>query len=217
MALRIEVTDEMKRSFRANGFTTSAGPVVPEVQLATMRAAYDVLYGGHAWYGEKRGLVQVFSAGKLAPGLIADSLFEACNAAAVELLAALDGLHPAFGSDGSAVVPRSSSHTMGCICKPPKTSEFTVINVTSKVPPMYPYLVLIDRQCRWFLGIIQVFSGHFMTRLLVVTGIPLGRGLLIAGGGAAGSDRVLGVAGNHTSIRLHVLRAGILSPFSQSR
>ena len=149
MALCIEVTEEMKRSFRADGFATSAGPVVAEPQLAVMRAACeshpattfqgsatdclwvadDELYGGHAWYGEKKGLVQFFGAGKLAVGyqaLITDELHEACTTAAVALLEALDGLHPAaFSVAASTVVPRSSPQTMGCICKPAKTSAFT--------------------------------------------------------------------------------------------
>ena len=213
MALCIEVTEEMKRSFRADGFATSAGPVVAEPQLAVMRAACeshpattfqgsatdclwvadDELYGGHAWYGEKKGLVQFFGAGKLAVGyqaLITDELHEACITAAVALLEALDGLHPAG-------VQRSGVH-----------------GGAAELAPDHGLHLQAGENVR-------------------VHRVPPGRSLHTVGGGAAGSDRITSAASNrsgknapsnphHNAIygtltgicwglghRLHVLRAGL--------
>ena len=118
------MTDAMVESLATRGFATSGGPIVAAGALGEMRARYDRLYGGHQ-YGEQRGLVQIFGAGKLEPDLVPPELFAAVNRAAVQLLSRLDGLHPAFHSATSTVVPRTTGQTMGCICKPARTAVMT--------------------------------------------------------------------------------------------
>eukprot|EP01045_Picozoa_sp_COSAG04_P017361 COSAG04_NODE_1530_length_6451_cov_2.039830_3_plen_292_part_00 len=117
------MTDAMRESLATRGFATS-GPIVAAGALGEMRARYDRLMAGHQ-YGGQRGLVQVFGAGKLEPDLVPPELFAAVNRAAVQLLAGLDGVHPAFDSATSTVVPRTTSQTMGCICKPARTAVTT--------------------------------------------------------------------------------------------
>jgi hypothetical protein len=122
---RIVVTEDMKQSFRESGYATTLSSVVDDAELERMRACYDGLYDNHSYGQDKRGLVQIFGAAQLAPDLISQELFERANHAAVEMLAALDGIHPAYHSSTSQVQTRSATNTMGCICKPALTSEFT--------------------------------------------------------------------------------------------
>ena len=122
---RIVVTEEMKQSFRENGYATTLRPVVHDDELERMRTCYDGLYGNRTCGQGQRGLVQIFGAAQLAPDLISQELFEQANNAAVELLVALDGVHPTYHSSSSQVQTRSATNTMGCICKPARTSEFT--------------------------------------------------------------------------------------------
>ena len=122
---RIVVAEEMKQSFRENGYATTIRPVVNDDELERMRTCYDGLYSSQNCEQVQRGLVQIFGAAQLAPDLISQELFDRVNDAAVELLAALDGVHPAYHSSSSQVQTRSATNTMGCICKPALTSEFT--------------------------------------------------------------------------------------------
>lgn len=125
---KIVVTEDMKQSFRERGYATTLGAVVGDHELERMRACYDDLYDSHSYsdgQDKHSGLVQIFGAAQLAPDLISHELFERANHAAVELLAALDGVHPAYHSSTPQLQTRTSVHTMGCICKPALTSEFT--------------------------------------------------------------------------------------------
>jgi hypothetical protein len=121
----------LARDAGRDGFATAPSPAVSGPALEAMRERYDELYGHHHGYGSTypgTGLVQIFGAGKLAPELIDPGLFAAVNAAAAEMLAALDGTHPAFDSRRSAIVPRTTSDTMGCICKPAGTMPVTEVH-----------------------------------------------------------------------------------------
>ena len=125
--ITVDITEEMKRSFRENGYVTTPGPVVSDSELERMRMCYDDLYDSHSYmYGRDiRGLVQIFGAAQLAPSLVEQELFDMVNHAATQLLRALDGIHPVYHSATAQVQTRAATNTMGCICKPALTSEFT--------------------------------------------------------------------------------------------